>query len=111
VGGQRSMRAEGSVGLEEGGMLVGVEVVVAISEHMGSKITHVRFGLYMQIAQHVVRAPVTQQLDDVAINVGTQEGHSTGGPERACRNVTREEAKGGLIAWLLVVGYGLSGFG
>jgi len=93
--GQRSLGAGEGVGLEEGDVLVGVEVVVAMGEHMGGKITHDRFGLYMQIAQHGVRAPATQQLDDVAIDAGAQEGHSTGGPERTCQNVAREEAKGG----------------
>ncbi len=64
----------------------------AVVEHTGSKIAHDGFGLDMEVAQHLIGAPASDQSDDVGINLGTKKGHGAGGAKGPGGNVGGEEA-------------------
>jgi hypothetical protein len=53
-------------------------------EHACREATHGRFGLDVEVSKHFIAAPPADQADDIGINVGAQEGHSTGGPKGTC---------------------------
>jgi len=67
----RLVGRDGCLGLVKGNELVGVEVVMAMGQHAGSKIAHDGFGLDMQVTEHGVGPPAPKELDDV-INAGTE---------------------------------------
>ncbi len=75
--------------------MVGEEGEVAPAEHAGSKVTHDRFGLYMQISHHLVGAPAADELNAIGIHICTQKGHGARCPEGAGGNVFGEEPVGG----------------
>jgi hypothetical protein len=53
-------------------------------EHACREATHGRFGLDVEVSKHFIAAPPADQVDAIGINVGAQEGHSTGGPKGTC---------------------------
>jgi len=93
--GQGKGEGKAGHGINRGAPVGWGEGVVAMGQHVGSKITHDRFGLDIQIIQHGVGVPAAQQLDDVAINMGAEKGRGTRGLQGAGRDVPREEASGG----------------
>ena len=49
-----------------------MEHKVAVVEHAASKVTHDRFGLYMQVMEHFVRVPMPKEMNDVSVNLGAK---------------------------------------
>ncbi len=49
------------------------EVIVSM-EHDAGKIFY-GFGSEVKIPKHFIRAPPIKQLDNVGVNIGSQEGH------------------------------------
>ena len=77
---------------KDGDCLVGQESKGAALEHAGREIPHHRFSLHVEVAQHFVRAPATEQTNDITVDMGTKESHGARGPQRAGGNVFRGEA-------------------
>ena len=50
-------------------------------------------GLDMQVPEHLIGLPTTQQADAIRIDVGTEKGHGARRPKRAGRNVGRKKSK------------------
>ena len=48
----------------------------------------------MKVAEHLITAPPTDQADHVGVNMGTQEGHSTGSTKGSGRDIGGKETKG-----------------
>ena len=63
--------------------------VVAAVEHSGCKMTHDRFRLYMEVAEHLVGLPPTKEPNAIRVHIRAQEGHRARGAEGAS----------GYIAW------------
>ena len=59
--------------------MVREEAEVAMIEHAASELAHDRFGLDLEVAEHLIGAPSSEQADDVGVNFGTEEGHCAGG--------------------------------
>jgi len=47
----------------------------ATGQHRGSKMLHHGHGLEVQITEHDVGAPATNQLDDAGVDTAAEEGH------------------------------------
>ena len=74
--------------------MVGQEGKVAASKHLGSKISHDRLGLYMQVSQHLVGAPAPEETNAISIDVCAQECHGAGRSKGAGGDVGGEETVG-----------------
>ncbi len=48
--------------------MIGVQSIGAIAEHAGREISHNRGGLDMEVAEHFVRGPVTNEADGIMVN-------------------------------------------
>ena len=48
---------------------------------------HEVVGLDVEVSEHGVRLPASDELDDVAVHGLVEEGHCAGGPKRLCGNV------------------------
>ena len=64
-------------------------------EHERSKVTHDRFGLDVEVAEHLIAAPPADKANRVRVDVGTQEGHGSGRSKGARGDVVSQEAKCG----------------
>ena len=68
------------------GAPIGDEGVVATEEHDLREVAHDGLGLQMEVAEHGVTTPATEELDDIAIDGAAEKGHGAGGPQRAGRD-------------------------
>ena len=71
------------------------ESVSATEKHSGRKITHDRLRLHMQISQHFIGAPATDEADAIRIHIRTQESHGSGCTEGGSGDVAGHEVIGG----------------
>jgi hypothetical protein len=67
---------------KKGNVLARYKVVTATLKHEGGKVFHHRLSLEVKVAKCFIRAPVTDEADNVGVNVGKQKGHGTAGAER-----------------------------
>jgi len=51
-------------------LLVLEQSVFTTSEHAACIVSHQWGGLYVQVAQHLIRFPSTNQADDVGVHIG-----------------------------------------
>jgi hypothetical protein len=51
--------------------------------HTSHEGVHEQVGLEMEVAKHFIRAPATNEMDDVGVNAGAKEGHGTAGTKAA----------------------------
>jgi hypothetical protein len=51
--------------------------------------------LDVKVATHVIAVPPSDQSDNIGINVGTKQGHGTGGSKGMGRDISGKETKGG----------------
>jgi hypothetical protein len=58
--------------LEEWNGLVGEQSERPADKHAACKIPHDGFGLDVQVTEHFVAAPATEETDDVGVNLCTQ---------------------------------------
>ena len=72
----------------------GGEREVAEMEHLWSERRGERGSLHVEIPEHGVGAPATDELDDVGVDAGAEEGHGTGRAQGARFHVAELEAKG-----------------
>ena len=75
----------------QGGM-VREKSVVAASKHLGRKISHDGFGLDVEITEHFVRSPASNEPNPISVNVGTEKCHGAGCPKGAGRDIRGHEA-------------------
>ena len=75
----------------------GSERKVPKFKHLGGKAGGEGGGLDVEVSEHGIRAPASGELDDICVNTGAQEGHGTGGAQRARFDVGGLEAVGGAI--------------
>ena len=66
----------------EGGALKAWDVVIG-KQNKGTML-HSWFGLDVKVLEHCVAVPLADKVNQIIINVGTQQGHGTGGSERTC---------------------------
>ena len=66
--------------------------VGAMTEHNAGERIDKWKGLRVEIPEDGIRAPATDQLNDVVVNTTTKECHSTAGARAAGTNVGRSEA-------------------
>ena len=57
--------------LEQGDISIGVQNEGPMLEHSGRKVAHDRLRLYVKVAEHFVRTPTSNELDDVGVDLGT----------------------------------------
>ena len=69
-------------------------MVVATGQHDGRVVLHQMMGLEVEVAEHGVGFPPTQQLDFVANNVFVQKRGGAGSTERFGRDIGRGERGG-----------------
>ena len=86
--------------LAVGGVGVGREGEVAVGEHALGKIVVVGVSSDTEVTQHGVRLPAAEELDDVGVNVGAEEGSGSVGAEAASAEELRVDSSG----WLQVGG-------
>ena len=55
--------------------------IVAAQEHEAGKDAHYGFGLKVEVAHHDIAWPPTKEVDDVGVNLCSQECHDT---QHAC---------------------------
>ena len=60
-------------------------------EHLSCKVAHDWLRRQVEVAEHLVRAPLTKDLDDVRVDVGDQQCHGPGCTQGPCQNFRREE--------------------
>jgi len=68
------------------------EVKVAIGKHSLGKVVNQGLCLDEEVVEHCVRFPPSKEVDDVRVNVGTEEHHGTACLEGVGKNVTRAES-------------------
>ena len=61
--------------------LVRMESERAVEEHPGRKITHDRFSLYMEVAEHLIGPPAAEEFDDVRVYLCAEECHCASGAQ------------------------------
>ena len=74
-------------------VVIWVETEMPTLEHEGGEIAHDWLSLEVEIAEHFIRAPPTQQSDDICVNITTKESHSARGAKGVGRNVLWEETE------------------
>jgi hypothetical protein len=47
----------------------------------------------MKVAKHFIAAPPTDQVDNICVNVGTKQGHGTGGAKGTGRDISGKETE------------------
>ena len=57
-----------NLGLEAGRLLVWQKGIVAMCEHDPGEAPHEWLSLNLEVPDHIVTAPASNQLDDVAVN-------------------------------------------
>ena len=72
-----------------GSGIKGIEAKVSALKHASRKGRHDRCCLYMQVAEHGVGAPATNETDEIRIDPCTEECHGTTGTEGAGFDVIR----------------------
>jgi len=68
-----------------------MKTVVAAAQHAGRKVFHEGLGLEVEVAQHFVGSPTTEELDDVGIDVGAEQGGGARSSEGTGRDIIRGE--------------------
>ena len=81
------------VQLETWDPLIGDQGVGTPCKHALGEGVHNRGGLEMQVTQHLIRAPASEQADDIRVNIGNEECIGTGCSEASGSNVRWEETK------------------
>ena len=65
---------------------MGQHAELAAPDHGGGEVHHLGVRLEVQVAEHFVGSPATDEFDYVGIDVATQECHGAARPEGAGRN-------------------------
>jgi hypothetical protein len=76
---------------------VGEQVELGV-QHPGGKPSHDRFGLDMEVPEHFIGAPATDESDNVSVDLGAKEGHCASRTEGAGTDIVMEETELGGIA-------------
>ena len=66
----------------------------AAKEHKAREVSHDRLRLNMEVAEHLVGAPVTDELNMVGVDVGAKQCHSASSMKTTGRNIGGEETEG-----------------
>ena len=64
-------------------------------EHFAGEAMHDRLRRQVKVAEHFVRAPATQKLNDVWVYFSNEEGRGSRRSQRACGDLGREETQVG----------------
>jgi hypothetical protein len=64
-------------------------------EHEAGKVAHDGLHLKVKIAKHFVRAPATDEADNIGINVSKEKGHCPTSAKGLCSDVRRKKANTG----------------
>jgi hypothetical protein len=67
-------------------------------QHSGGETSHDRFGLDMEVTQHFIGAPATDETDDISVDLSAKEGHGASRTKRASTDIRMEETQLGGIA-------------
>ena len=72
--------------------MIGDEGEGAALEHFPAKISEDRTSLGVQVPEHLIGAPATQESDDICVNSSTEESIGTCSSETACSYVRWEDS-------------------
>ena len=65
-----------------------------MTHHVGGQGRGMGEGLDVEVTEHFVRFPPTNQADDVGVDAGAEQGHGAAGAETAGRNAVGVEIEG-----------------
>ena len=69
-----------------------MEAKVSGDRHGGGERRHDGWGLDVEIAEHRIRAPATDEANKIGVDLGTEEGHRPAGVEGPSFNVSGAKA-------------------
>ena len=72
-----------------GDMLIGDEIVSAMLQHAMSVVFHEVSVLDVEVSEHTIRAPATNEGDEIRVNACIKHGIGSGGTKTACQDVHR----------------------
>ena len=75
--------------------MIGMKSEGTVVEHTGRKVAHDRFGLNMEVAEHLVGAPAAHEADEVGVHFSAKEGHGPRSVEGTGGDIGGEESEGG----------------
>jgi hypothetical protein len=78
--------------LEQGDFMVGQHSEVTAGKHAGRKMPHYRLGLDVEVAEHLVRSPPSNETNAVGVDICAQECHGARCSKGARRNIFRQKA-------------------
>jgi ribose 5-phosphate isomerase RpiB len=64
-------------------------------EHEAGKVAHDGLHLKVKIAKHFAGVPVTNEVDDIGINVSEEKGHRPASSKGLCSDIRRKKANTG----------------
>ena len=70
-----------------GDMLIGDDIVIAMLKHASSVVFHDVSVLDVEVSEHFIRAPVTNEGDDLRFNSFIKQVIGSGSTKIACRYV------------------------
>ena len=68
-------------------MLIGDEIAMAMLQHASSIVSHEVYVLDMEVLEHFIRVPATDEGDDLRVNACIKQGIGYGGTKTACQYV------------------------
>ena len=95
-GGAEGLRSLLRQRLAVGGVGSGREGEVAVGEHALGEVVVVGVSSDAEVTEHGVRFPAAEEVDDVGVDVGAEEGSGSAGAEAASAEETRVDSSGDL---------------
>ena len=65
----------------------------AMAQHLRGKVAHSRFGLDVEVAEHFIAPPPTDQANSIGVNLGAKQSHGASGAKGSSRHVRSKETK------------------
>ena len=75
--------------VHRGKLRVGMEAIVTSKEHATGKALHYWFGLQMQVSEHGITLPATDEPNGVAMDIGVEQSHGTTSANGAGTDIRR----------------------
>jgi len=74
-----------------------VQIIISTIKHDTRVAAHNWLGLKVEVTEHAIGCPTTEQLDAIPVDVGIKEGHGTACSEGAGADIGGKEAVGGTM--------------
>ena len=93
LAGHSHVGRSGRVSGKDRDQLVGDESELATCEHLWGKGAEQGVGLGVEVSEHLIRPPASQEADDVGVYSTTEESVGACGAKASGRDVRRKEAQ------------------